>query len=67
MQPQRHGNPALHTKPTSQGGGPGEASSDIHGGYGIPDPILIRCVVQTFHCTEAGTAIIAANDIDPVM
>lgn len=53
--------------PTSQGGGSGKASPDIHRGHRIPDAILICCVVKTFNRTEARAAIIATNDIDPVM
>lgn len=59
--------PVVAAWPTSQGGGPGKASPDIHRGHGVPDPVLVGCVVETFHRTEAGAAIIATDDIDSVM
>ena len=54
-------------QPTSQAGGSSQAAPDIHRRHRIPDPILVCRVVQTLHGAEAGAAVVAANNVDPVV
>lgn len=52
---------------TSKCGGTGEATADIHGGDGVPDPVLVRSVIQTLHRAEPGPSVVASDHVHSIM
>lgn len=52
---------------TSERRCPGEPSAHVHGGDGVPDAVLVRCVIKALHGTEPRPAVVSSDHVDPIV